>query len=75
MVAGATRLVAGASGVTPDGGVRFPGKFFVMAGAFTLGQVLNFGSLAYVDDRYGKHHPRSEAAPVSHPKISNLGCE
>jgi hypothetical protein len=53
----------------------FPGKFFVTADAFTLGQVLNFGSLAYVDDCYGKHHPRSEAAPVSHPKISILGCE
>ena len=38
-VAGATRLIVGASGATPDGGVRFLGEFFIMADTFTLGQV------------------------------------
>ena len=33
-VAGATRLVARASGTTLDGGIRFPGDFSVMTGAF-----------------------------------------
>ena len=37
MVAGATRLVARASGIAPDGGLRFPGEFSIMAGAFALG--------------------------------------
>ena len=34
MVVGATRLIAGASGTAPDGGIRFPGEFFITAGAF-----------------------------------------
>ena len=37
MVAGATRLVVGASGTTIDGGVRFPTEFSVTTGSFTLG--------------------------------------
>ena len=49
-VARATHLIAGASGVAPDGGICFPGKFSIMASAFALDQVLNFGSLAYVTD-------------------------
>ena len=53
-VAGATRLIAIASGTAPDGGVYFPGEFFIIAGAFAPGQVLNFGSLAYVIDCYGE---------------------
>jgi hypothetical protein len=36
-VAGATRLVAGTSGATLDGGIHFPIKFFVMADAFAPG--------------------------------------
>jgi hypothetical protein len=48
MMVEATRLVPRASGITPDDGIHFPGEFFVMAGAFSMGQVLNFGSLAYI---------------------------
>ena len=33
-VAGATRLIAEASGTAPDDGVWFPGKFLIIAGAF-----------------------------------------
>jgi hypothetical protein len=53
-VAGATRLVTGASGVAPGSSVRFLGEFFIIAGAFALGHVLNFGNLAYVTNSYGK---------------------
>jgi hypothetical protein len=64
-VARATRLVARASSTTPDGDVRFPSEFFIIAGAFTLGQVLNFGSLAYITDSYGELCPLNGAVPVS----------
>jgi hypothetical protein len=37
-VAGATHLIIGASGTTPDGSVRFHGEFFITADAFALGQ-------------------------------------
>jgi hypothetical protein len=63
-VARATRLVARASGTTPDGDVCFPGEFFVIGGAFALGQVLNFGSLAYITDCYGELCPLNGATPV-----------
>jgi hypothetical protein len=63
-VARATRLVAKASGTTPDGDVRFPSEFFIITGAFALGQVLNFGSLAYIADCYGELCPLNGAAPV-----------
>jgi hypothetical protein len=69
-VAGATRLVAGASGTALDGGVRFPGEFFIIAGTNTLGQVLNFGSLAYVTDCYGEFHPLDGVAPAGNEQIS-----
>ena len=36
-MAGATRLITGASGTTPDSGVRFLGEFSIMAGTFALG--------------------------------------
>ena len=81
MVAGATRLVARASGTTPDGGVRFPGEFSVMAGAFALDYVLNFGSLAYVADCYDELRPLHKAAPVgneppaSPPLLGLLGVD
>jgi hypothetical protein len=64
MVAGATRLVTEASGHAPDGGVHFPGEFSVVDDAFTLGQVLNFGSLAYITDYYSELHPLHEAMLV-----------
>ena len=63
-VAGATRLVTGASGTALDGGVRFPDEFFITASAFALGQVLNFGSLAYVADCYSKLHLLIGATPT-----------
>jgi hypothetical protein len=50
MVARATHLVTGASGAATDGDVHFPDEFTIMAGSFALGQVLNFGTLAYVAD-------------------------
>jgi hypothetical protein len=53
MVAGATRLIAKASGTAPDGGVHFPREFFITASAITPGQVLNLGSLT---DSYGELH-------------------
>jgi hypothetical protein len=54
MVAGATCLVTGASGVTLGSSVHFPGEFFITAGAFAPGHVLNFGNLSYITDNYGK---------------------
>ena len=78
-MAGATRLIAGASGTALDGCVRFPSEFFVMAGAFAPGQVLNFGSLAYVTDCYGElcplHGvvPAGNESPVSPPLPGLLG--
>ena len=36
-VARATRLIAGASGTTPDGGVRFLDEFFITADTFAMG--------------------------------------
>jgi hypothetical protein len=68
-VAGATRLIARASGTTLDGGVRFPGEFFIIAGTNTLGQVLNFGSLAYVTNCYGEFYPLDGVAPVGNVQI------
>ena len=65
MVAGATCLAAGASGTAPDRVVRFPSEFFITAGAFVLGQVLNIGSLTYVTDCYGELHPLNRAASAS----------
>jgi hypothetical protein len=64
MVAGATHLIAGASGAILDCGVCFPSEFFVMTSTFTLGQVLNFGSLAYIADSYGELRPLKGAAPA-----------
>ena len=80
-MAGATRLVAGASGTTPNGGVCFPGEFFIIADAFTLGQVLNFWSLAYITDCYGELCSLHRAAPVgneppaSPPPLGLLGVD
>ena len=60
----ATRLFTRASGPTLDGNVRIPSKFFIIAGAFALGQVLNFGSRAYVADCYRHLRPLNGATPV-----------
>jgi hypothetical protein len=81
MVARATRLVAGASGTAPDSGVHFRGEFFIIANAFALGQVLNFGSLAYVSDCYGELRPLNGAAPMGNefsalpPLLGLLGAD
>ena len=46
-----------------------------MAGTFTMGQVLNFGSLAYITDCYGELHLHHRAVmagnepPVSSPLL------
>ena len=63
-VAGAMRLIAGASGTAPNGSVRFLDEFSVAVGAFALGQVLNFGSLAYVADRHNELCPLNGATLV-----------
>jgi hypothetical protein len=69
-MAGATRLIARTGSAAPNGSVRFPGEFFIMAGAFALGQVLNFGCLAYMTDCYGKLHPLNEVPPVGNePRV------
>ena len=78
---GATCLVAGASNTALDGGVRFPGEFSITVGAFALGQVLNFGSLAYIADCYGELRSFDEAAlvsnklPTSPPLLGLLGAD
>jgi hypothetical protein len=70
-MAGATRLVARARGTILDGSVHFLGEFSAMAGAFTLGLVLNFGSLAYVPDYYDERRPLHVATPAgSEPPTS-----
>ena len=74
-VAGATRLVTGASGTALDGGVCFPGEFSIVAGAFAPGQVLNFGSLAYVTDCYSELRPLHGAAPVGNKPRRHLLCQ
>ena len=63
-MAGATLLIAGASGTTPNSGVRFLCEFFIIVDAFALGQVLNFRILAYVADCYGEFHPLNGVASV-----------
>ena len=64
MVAGATRLIAGAGGTAPNSGVRFPSELSFTAGTFALGQVLNFGTLVYVANCYGKLRPLHGTVPV-----------
>ena len=80
-MAGATHLIIGASDTTLDGGVRFPSEFFIIADAFAPGQVLNFGSLAYVIDCYGKLCPLNRVMLVdnelstSPPPLGLLGAD
>ena len=65
MVAGATYLLTGASGATPDSGVCFPDEFSDVASTFALGQVFNFGSLAYITDYYSELHLLHGVTPAS----------
>ena len=80
-MAGATRLIAGANNTTPDGGVRFLGEFFITFGAFALGQVLNFGSLAYIADCYDELRPFNGAMSAGNellwppPPLGLLGAD
>jgi hypothetical protein len=53
-IVGATHLITGASGATPDDGIRFPSEFSVAIDAHTLGQVLRFRSLAYIIDYHNE---------------------
>ena len=69
-MAGATRLIVGASGTTPDGGVCFPDKFFIIASAFARGQVLIFGSLAYVTDCYNEFRSLNGAASAGNELLA-----
>ena len=72
MMVGDTCLVTEASGTAPDSGVRFLGEFSIMVGAFALGQVLNFGSQAYVVDYYGELCLLHGATPVGNvPLVSS----
>jgi hypothetical protein len=72
-VAGATRLVAGASDTTLDGGVHFLGEFFITTSTFALGQVLKFGSLAYITNCYGKLRLLDRA--TRHRPLCQASCE
>ena len=80
-VAGASHLVTGASSTTLDGSVRFLGKFFITTGAFALGQVLNFASLAYGTNSYGELRPLDRATstsnelPASSPPPGLMGAD
>ena len=80
-MARATCLIAGASSTAPDSGVPFPSLFFITASAYALGQVLNFGSLAYVIDCYGKLCPLNRVMLVdnelstSPPPLGLLGAD
>jgi hypothetical protein len=65
-VARATRLIARASDASPDDGVHFHSEFLVTVIAFTLGQVLNFGSLAYITDCYSELRPLCGTMPVDY---------
>jgi hypothetical protein len=42
-----------------------------MTGAFALGKVPNFGSLAYVTDYYGELHPLHGAALVGNEPLAS----
>ena len=70
-----------ASNTTLDGSVCFLGEFSITVGAFALGQVLNFGSLAYVADCYGELRPLHGVVPagnesrVSPPLPGLLGVD
>jgi hypothetical protein len=46
------------------GGVRFLGEFSITPDAFALGEVLNFGSLAYVTNCYDELCPLHKVAPT-----------
>ena len=74
-MAGATHLVTEVSGTNPYCGVHFRDEFFVMAGAFILGQVLNFVSLAYVTNCYGEVHPLQGVAPVDNESWHRPLCQ
>jgi len=64
MVTRATHLIAGASSTTLDGGVCFPSEFSIVTGAYTLGQVLCFGSLVYIADCHSELRLLHGATPV-----------
>ena len=80
-MARATCLIAGASSTAPDSGVCFPSEFFITTGAFTPGQVLNFGTLAYIADCYSElwlldgAMPVSNEFPASPPLPGHLGAD
>jgi hypothetical protein len=42
-----------------------------MASAFALGQVLNFGSLAYITDCYCELHPLHRATPAGNEPLAS----
>jgi hypothetical protein len=46
MMAGATRLIAKASGIALDGDVRFPSKISIMAGALSIAEAPHAKGLA-----------------------------
>ena len=77
----ATRLIAGAGGIALEGGVRFTDVVIITVSAFAPGQVLNFGSLAYVADCSGELHTLEETvsvgieSPASYPSSGLLGVD
>jgi hypothetical protein len=63
-VVGATRLVAGVSSIAPDASVHCPSELSVTTGAYAPGQVLHFGSLAYIADCHDELHLLHGATPA-----------
>jgi hypothetical protein len=80
-VAGATRLIVGEGWVSLEGGIRFSGEVIIATGAFVLGQVPNFGSMAYIANHSGELHPLKETTSVNntssalYPKLDPLGAD
>ena len=61
--------------------MRFSDEIIVAGVSFAPGQVLSFGSLAYIADYTGELHPLNETAPVdnespaSYPSSGLLGVD
>jgi hypothetical protein len=68
-LAGATRLVTGASGTAPDGSVSLLGEFFIIASTFALGQVLVFFN---TNRKIRKHMDTAVAFTQEYPRYRFL---
>jgi hypothetical protein len=71
MMARATHLVVRVGSAALQGGFHFSDEVIISIGAFVLGQVLNFGSLAYVADYYGELQPLKETPSVDNRSLAS----